>query len=85
MNREVHVRFCEGPKVKLLRPTHPYVAIAVGFAYVAVVLDAWSRRVIGYSDQPFDRRPADGRRPCWLRSSDESRHLGACIIPTVKR
>ena len=26
-----------------------YVAIAVGFVYVAVVLDAWSRRVVGYA------------------------------------
>ncbi len=26
-----------------------YVAIAVGFAYVAVILDAWSRRVVGYA------------------------------------
>jgi putative transposase len=26
-----------------------YVAIAVGFVYVAVILDAWSRRVIGYA------------------------------------
>jgi putative transposase len=26
-----------------------YVAIAVGFVYLAVVLDAWSRRVIGYA------------------------------------
>jgi len=26
-----------------------YVAIATGFVYVAVVLDAWSRRVVGYS------------------------------------
>jgi putative transposase len=26
-----------------------YVAIAGGFAYVAVVLDAWSRRVVGYA------------------------------------
>ena len=49
MNREVHVRFCEGPKVKLLRPTHPYVPVAEGFAYVAVILDAWSRRVVGYA------------------------------------
>jgi hypothetical protein len=24
MSWEVHVRFYEGPKVKLLRPTHPY-------------------------------------------------------------
>jgi putative transposase len=26
-----------------------YVAIAGGFAYVAVILDAWSRRVVGYA------------------------------------
>ena len=26
-----------------------YVAIATGFVYLAVVLDAWSRRVIGYA------------------------------------
>ncbi len=26
-----------------------YVAIAVGFTYVAVILDAWSRRVVGYA------------------------------------
>ena len=26
-----------------------YVAIAVGFIYVAVILDAWSRRVVGYA------------------------------------
>jgi putative transposase len=35
--------------VKLLRPTHPYVAITKGFVYVAVILDAWSRRVVGYA------------------------------------
>jgi|SRR5437660_6339600 len=49
MSREVHVRFCEGPKVKLLRPTHPYIAIATGFVYLAAILDAWSRRVVGYA------------------------------------
>lgn len=26
-----------------------YIAIAAGFAYVALILDAWSRRVIGYA------------------------------------
>ena len=26
-----------------------YVAIAVGFVYAAVILDAWSRRVVGYA------------------------------------
>ena len=27
-----------------------YVAIAVGFVYAAVILDAWSRRVVGSRD-----------------------------------
>ena len=26
-----------------------YVAIAAGFAYVALIMDAWSRRVVGYA------------------------------------
>jgi putative transposase len=26
-----------------------YVAVATGFVYVAVILDAWSRRVVGYA------------------------------------
>ena len=26
-----------------------YVAILAGFVYVAVILDAWSRRVVGYA------------------------------------
>ena len=34
-----------------------YVAIAVGFVYVAVILDAWSRRVVGYAiSQSIDAR-----------------------------
>ena len=35
--------------MKFLRPTHPYVTIATGFVYLAAILDAWSRRVIGYA------------------------------------
>ena len=36
-----------------------YVAIAVSFVYVAVVLDAWSRRVVGYAiSQSIDARLA---------------------------
>jgi putative transposase len=35
--------------VKPLRPTHPYIAIASGFVYLAAILDAWSRRVVGYA------------------------------------
>jgi putative transposase len=49
MIREDHVRFCEGLRVELPRPTHPYVTIVGGFAYVAVILDAWSRLVVGYA------------------------------------
>ena len=48
MSREVHVRFCERPKVKLLRPTHPYVATWQGFVYVAFVIDAFARRIVGW-------------------------------------
>lgn len=34
-----------------------YVAIAAGFFYVAVILDARSRRVVSYAISRFDRRP----------------------------
>jgi len=49
-----------------------YVAIAAGFVYVAVILDAWSRRVVGYAlSKRIDTRLAlaalraavDARRP----------------------
>jgi putative transposase len=49
-----------------------YVAIAAGFVYVAVILDAWSRRVLGYAlSKRIDTRLAlaalrtavDARRP----------------------
>jgi len=26
-----------------------YVAVAVGFVYLAVIMDAWSRRIVGYA------------------------------------
>lgn len=34
-----------------------YVALSTGFAYLAVILDAWSRRVVGYAlDRKIDAR-----------------------------
>jgi hypothetical protein len=39
MSREAHVRFCEGLRVKLPRPTYPYVSTWQGFVYVAFVID----------------------------------------------
>jgi putative transposase len=35
--------------VKLPRPTHPYVRLAGQFVYLAVVLDAYSRKVVGWA------------------------------------
>ena len=55
-----------------------YVAILTSFVYVAVILDAWSRRVVGYAiSRSIDARltvaalkAAIARRkpPAWLRS-----------------
>ncbi len=48
MSREAHVRFCEGLRVKLPRPTHPYVSTWQGFVYVAFVVDVFARRIVGW-------------------------------------
>ena len=39
---------CEGPRVQLPRPTHPYVSTWAGFVYVAFVIDAFARRIVGW-------------------------------------
>ena len=48
MIREDHVRFCEGPRVQLPRPTHPYIPMARGFVYLAAVVDWATRRVLSH-------------------------------------
>ena len=35
--------------MKLHRPTHPFLPTLAGFLYLAVVLDAWSRRIVGWA------------------------------------
>ena len=63
-----------------------YVAIIGGFVYVAIILDAWSRRVVGYAigrsiDARLDRRRAERlaiERPA-------SRQRAAFITPIVAR
>jgi putative transposase len=35
--------------VKLLWPTHPFIPTMIGFLYLAVVLDDWSRRIVGWA------------------------------------
>ena len=49
MNREVHVRFCEGLGVRLPRATHPAVWTLQGWLYLAAVLDLFDRRVVGWA------------------------------------
>lgn len=39
MSREVHVRFCEGPEVKFLRPTHPYIMVRGQWHYLYRAID----------------------------------------------
>ena len=34
--------------MKPLRPTHPYIPMARGFVYVAFVIDAYARRIVGW-------------------------------------
>ncbi len=48
MSREAHVRFCEGPQVKFLRSTHPYIPMKRGFVYLFAVMDWASRRVLSW-------------------------------------
>ena len=35
--------------MKFLRPTHPYVRLSEGFVYLAAILDAFSRKVVGWA------------------------------------
>ena len=48
MIREDHVRFCEGPRVQLPRPTHPYIPMEHGFLYLVAVIDWASRAVLAW-------------------------------------
>jgi putative transposase len=49
MSCEVHVRFCEGLGVRFPRATHPYVPTLAGFLFLAVVMDVFSRRIVGWA------------------------------------
>ena len=48
MSREAHVRFCEGPQVKVLRSTYPYIPMRRGFVYLVAIVDWTSRRVLAW-------------------------------------
>ena len=49
MSREVHVRFCERPKVKLLRPTHPQITtVRDGKVWLFGVIEHWNAEALGW-------------------------------------
>ena len=52
MSREVHVRFCDGLGVKLLRSTHPYIRLNNGFAYLCAVIDLYTRSILSWRLSP---------------------------------
>lgn len=49
MSREAHVRFCEGPRVKLPWSTHPYIPTDEGWLYLAGVKDLFNGELVGYA------------------------------------
>ena len=61
-----------------------YIAIATGFVYLAAILDAWSRRVVGYAI-------ASGSMHVWRLPLSEppsrraDHHQGASITPIAAR
>ncbi|WP_108047479.1 IS3 family transposase [Bosea sp. 124] len=61
-----------------------YVAIAAGFVYVAVILDAWSRKVVGYAiGRSIDVRLT--LAPCAQPSKSEGRRPAASTARTAAR
>jgi len=69
MSREAHVRFCEGLGVQLPRPTHPYIPTDEGWLYLAVVIDLFSRQVVGWSMRADMTRDLviDALRMAWFK------------------
>jgi len=49
MSREVHVRFCERPGVKFLRPTHPQITtVQDGKVWLFGVIEHWNAELVGW-------------------------------------
>ena len=74
--------------------TYYYIAIATGFVYLAAILDAWSRRVVGYAiGKRIDARLAlaalraaiAARRPSpgCIHHSDRGSQLPKITVPSL--
>ena len=64
MSREVHVRFCEGLGLQCPGLLNPYVPTSEGWLYLSIIMDLYSRKVIGWamSDRMTDLRRQIRRR-----------------------
>lgn len=56
MSCEVHVRLCEGLGVKLPWSTHPHIPTRQGWLYLAIVLDPYSRQIVGWAMSDSNNR-----------------------------
>ena len=49
MSREVHVRFCERPEVKLLRPIYPQIiTVRDGKVWLFGTIEHWNAEALGW-------------------------------------
>jgi len=78
MSREVHVRFCEGLGVQLPRSTHPYIQTLEGWLYLIVILDLYSRQVVGWAMS--DRLNADFVVKALYQAIGRRRPASGCIL-----
>jgi putative transposase len=62
-----------------------YVAIAVGFVYVALILDAWSRRVVGYAiSRRIDTRLTLAALQAAVETLRPPRRLQRCSLGSIR-
>ena len=52
MTRECHVRFCEGLAVRVRWSTHPYIWTGKRWSYLAMVMDLFARKPVGWAMLP---------------------------------
>ena len=62
-----------------------YVAIATGFVYLAAILDAWSRRVVGYAiSRSIDARLVVAALKAAINARNPARGLRASFRPWLR-
>ena len=81
-------RIVDGPN-QLWVADITYIAIATGFVYLAAILDAWSRRIVGYAiSRSIDARVAVAALKAAIRVRQPPKgciHLPASLPPLLCR